>query len=252
MVLVKVSSNEREAVRDAISKEIPGAVFGRVEDGDVEIHHDDKLCYVIERKSQEDLRASFGNGHLKDQLARLHLVRQTHPTVSIVLIVEWRSKADAWDGRPAFRSRITDKALSCCLTKLQLTDRITVCFTRSLKDTALCIKWFSERCAKGDHVKDATVTGNATTSLGDREPIAKTPRLRHGSKEDVWEAMLCCIPAISKTRSKTILRHFNGDVIKALDSLKHAEPKALAKQLKGIGTKSLEGAKRCMAYEHAS
>lgn len=203
--MIWVSSNERASVIDGVKKHAEDVESKPLEVGDFHVcaNRDSVPTYVVERKTLEDLRQSFCRGaHLQDQMARLEK-DAGEKGYRFFLLVE-TGKPLSWSGKPTFsasRKGMSDKPLASCLAKLQIAG-VPVVLVTSVEETGMFLKWLSKRCA--EHTPDPVRPSDV---LGGSVPIfASTPRAKGATEKDVVQAMLTCIPGVSKAKAASVLK----------------------------------------------
>jgi ERCC4-type nuclease len=172
--------------------------------GDVQIIIDDKLAYVIERKTYADLFASITDGRYRDQTARLSSLSSD---IKVIILVE----GDA--------SNINNVILSCFATFTCL--GMSIVPIPSVADTCIFVKNLSTKLGsnKPEYNRGG---GEISSCLGKNKVCINDPA-------DTYKVILQSIPKLSKNVITSIMTKYPS-----LSSLNHVSADELA-QIKKVG-----------------
>lgn len=216
---IAASSNERSAVLDEVQRGA-GCTLERRALADGDFHVFDKqnrLRYIVERKTWSDLRGSFARGqHLRDQIARGESAARDTGARYLLLV---ENPARHWSR--ATGPGVSDKCLLALLARLQLAG-LPVVWSENPRETGCALAWMNERAERES--ADAASPGAV---LGSAVPVASA-RARGATRSDIHTAMLACVPGVSFKKAALLLR---GGTLQGLLS---RGPESLRKE-RGIG-----------------
>lgn len=91
LVELFLSDKFKEYQKKELSKKEPNEVKSeskQLDIGDIQIFHNNELKMIIERKTFQDLEASFNDGRYDEQKSRLLAFKESNPSVSILYLLE--------------------------------------------------------------------------------------------------------------------------------------------------------------------
>jgi len=156
--------------------------------GDVHIFKDNKLVFIIERKTLSDFAASIKDGRYVEQKSRLDKIKKK---AEIIYIVE--GELNLFSGNRI--NGILTKAIQSAMIKLQLKHKFSVIQTSNTLNTCEVIQKILDKFID---IQDETNTITENDAL-----ILQQTKKKYTSKNCLI-AMLCQIPGISINKATAI------------------------------------------------
>jgi ERCC4-type nuclease len=161
--------------------------------GDVHLYKENNLVCVIERKTMDDLSDSIMDKRYHEQKERMNILNNS---VLIIYIIENFNKKN--------KNGIKYEVLLSSMCSTMIKNKYFVFRTKDICETAtvinLCCKKF-----------ETTITNESPNSSYILQLASKNSCKL---KENIWQAMLCCIPGISLNLAKTIaLKYSNFETL---------------------------------------
>lgn len=149
--------------------------------GDVHLYKEDTLVCVIERKTMDDLSDSIMDKRYHEQKERLKLLNNC----VIIYIIENFNKTNT--------NGIKYDVLLSSMCSTMIKNKYFVFRTKDICETAKVIDLC---CKKFETEQSSNNENNYILQLASKNYCK--------FKENIWQAMLCCIPGISATLARTI------------------------------------------------
>lgn len=161
-----------------------------LEIGDIQFMENDKLIYIIERKTINDLGASIKDGRYKEQKMRL----LSNNSNNIYYIIE---------GNIDNCNTLNRKALLGSIINMSFRDNIKVISSNNIKDTYDIILQIRKKYDEGKFKKIENSKDNYVSSI-------KINKKENMSKEICNIVQLATIPGVSQKISKIILEKYGS------------------------------------------
>jgi len=170
--------------------------FEQLEHGDFQFWYQDKLVYILERKTIADLQASIKDGRYKNQKASvLQLIRKEQ----FFYILEGSTKF-------AMNAKASDKPVHGAIINNLLRDHIGFFYTKTTEETHQLICSIYHRLKEQPSVYLDAI--NLEKQPEYKEQIITTSRNKMETSSDCWKYQLCQIPEISEKTAEAILQTF--------------------------------------------
>jgi crossover junction endonuclease MUS81 len=161
-----------------------------LEIGDIQFIENDKLIYIIERKTINDLGASIKDGRYKEQKMRL----LSNHSDNIYYIIE---------GNIDDCNTLNRKALLGSIINMSFRDNIKVINSNNIKDTYDIILQIQKKYNDGKFKKVETTQDNYISSI-------KTNKKENMSRDLCNIIQLATIPGVSQNISKIIMQKYGS------------------------------------------
>jgi len=184
--------------------------------GDVHLYKENTLVCIIERKTMDDLSDSIMDKRYHEQKERL---KALNDHIVIIYVIENFNKKNT--------NGIKYEVLLSSMCSTMIKNKYFVFRTKDISETATVI----DLCCK----KFDTTTTSENNSTHYILQIASKNSCK--LKENIWQAMLCCIPGISSNIAKTIaIKYINFEKLyeKYIDEERNIQ---FLTELPKIGTK---------------
>lgn len=178
-----------------------------LEIGDIQFIENDKLIYIVERKTINDLGASIKDGRYKEQKMRL----LSNHSNNIYYIIE---------GNIDDCNTLNRKALLGSIINMSFRDNIKVISSNNIKDTYDIILQIRRKYDEGKFKKIENSTDNYVSSI-------KMNKKENMSKELCNIVQLATIPGVSQKISKIILEKY-GSMSNLIEEYKKTDNLLLA------------------------
>ena len=178
-----------------------------LEIGDIQFIENDKLIYIVERKTINDLGASIKDGRYKEQKMRL----LSNHSNNIYYIIE---------GNIDDCNTLNRKALLGSIINMSFRDNIKVISSNNIKDTYDIILQIRRKYDEGKFKKIENSTDNYVSSI-------KMNKKENMSKELCNIVQLATIPGVSQKISKIILEKY-GSISNLIEEYKKTDNLLLA------------------------
>ena len=178
-----------------------------LEIGDIQFMENDKLIYIVERKTINDLGASIKDGRYKEQKMRL----LSNHSNNIYYIIE---------GNIDDCNTLNRKALLGSIINMSFRDNIKVISSNNIKDTYDIILQIRRKYDEGKFKEIESSTDNYVSSI-------KMNKKENMSKEICNIVQLATIPGVSQKISKVILEKY-GSMSNLIEEYKKTDNLLLA------------------------
>lgn len=178
-----------------------------LEIGDIQFIENDKLIYIVERKTINDLGASIKDGRYKEQKMRL----LSNHSNNIYYIIE---------GNIDDCNTLNRKALLGSIINMSFRDNIKVISSNNIKDTYDIILQIRRKYDEGKFKEIESSTDNYVSSI-------KMNKKENMSKEICNIVQLATIPGVSQKISKIILEKY-GSISNLIEEYKKTDNLLLA------------------------
>ena len=178
-----------------------------LEIGDIQFIENDKLIYIVERKTINDLGASIKDGRYKEQKMRL----LSNHSNNIYYIIE---------GNIDDCNTLNRKALLGSIINMSFRDNIKVISSNNIKDTYDIILQIRRKYDEGKFKEIESSTDNYVSSI-------KMNKKENMSKEICNIVQLATIPGVSQKISKIILEKY-GSMSNLIEEYKKTDNLLLA------------------------
>lgn len=178
-----------------------------LEIGDIQFIENDKLIYIVERKTINDLGASIKDGRYKEQKMRL----LSNHSNNIYYIIE---------GNIDDCNTLNRKALLGSIINMSFRDNIKVISSNNIKDTYDIILQIRRKYDEGKFKEIESSTDNYVSSI-------KMNKKENMSKEICNIVQLATIPGVSQKISKIILEKY-GSLSNLIEEYKKTDNLLLA------------------------
>ena len=178
-----------------------------LEIGDIQFIENDKLIYIVERKTINDLGASIKDGRYKEQKMRL----LSNHSNNIYYIIE---------GNIDDCNTLNRKALLGSIINMSFRDNIKVISSNNIKDTYDIILQIRRKYDEGKFKEIENSTDNYVSSI-------KMNKKENMSKELCNIVQLATIPGVSQKISKIILEKY-GSMSNLIEEYKKTDNLLLA------------------------
>ena len=178
-----------------------------LEIGDIQFIENDKLIYIVERKTINDLGASIKDGRYKEQKIRL----LSNHSNNIYYIIE---------GNIDDCNTLNRKALLGSIINMSFRDNIKVISSNNIKDTYDIILQIRRKYDEGKFKEIESSTDNYVSSI-------KMNKKENMSKELCNIVQLATIPGVSQKISKIILEKY-GSMSNLIEEYKKTDNLLLA------------------------
>ena len=178
-----------------------------LEIGDIQFIENDKLIYIVERKTINDLGASIKDGRYKEQKMRL----LSNHSNNIYYIIE---------GNIDDCNTLNRKALLGSIINMSFRDNIKVISSNNIKDTYDIILQIRRKYNEGKFKEIESSTDNYVSSI-------KMNKKENMSKEICNIVQLATIPGVSQKISKIILEKY-GSMSNLIEEYKKTDNLLLA------------------------
>lgn len=201
MVTVRFFLDNKEAKLNTIFQQnetISGTVVivKQLELGDFQIHVDDELKCIIERKSISDLEASVKDGRWREQKSR---IRGSLPGIPLVYIIEGELPKKILNDDTQIK-----KMLNGCIIGASIRDEIPFMYTKTLEETHQLLLAIMNRVVK-DPVKYFSESSNQEC----RVSATKTKKIDNIDTKTCYLMQLASIPRISYKKAEQIAEFTN-------------------------------------------
>ena len=159
-----------------------------LEIGDIQFIENDKIIYILERKTINDLGASIKDGRYKEQKMRL----LSNHSDNIYYIIE---------GNIDDCNTLNRKALMGSIINMSFRDNIKVISSNNIKDTYDIIVQIQKKYNEGKFKKIETTQDNYISTI-------KTNKKENMNKELCNIIQLATIPGVSQNISKIIMEKY--------------------------------------------
>ena len=159
-----------------------------LEIGDIQFIENDKIIYILERKTINDLGASIKDGRYKEQKMRL----LSNHSDNIYYIIE---------GNIDDCNTLNRKALMGSIINMSFRDNIKVISSNNIKDTYDIIVQIQKKYNEGKFKKIETTQDNYISTI-------KTNKKENMNKELCNIIQLAIIPGVSQNISKIIMEKY--------------------------------------------
>jgi len=161
-----------------------------LEIGDIQYIEDDKLIYIIERKTINDLGASIKDGRYKEQ--KIRLLSNNNNNIYYIL-----------EGNINNCNTLNRKALLGSIINMLFRDNIRIIFSENIDDTYNIILQIQSKYNMGKFKKIENSTDNYASSI-------KINKKENMNKSLCNIIQLATIPGVSKNISKIILDEYKS------------------------------------------
>ena len=197
MASLIIDSREHDIIKYFTSISASYATVQQLSIGDIHIYLNQKLQYIIERKTISDLAASLKDGRYKEQKSRLSLSQLN--SKHIIYIIEGHLNTTF----PNFKfSGIPISTLETCILQLSLKYNFTVIQTNDVDNTCQILQ-------KIIHKLDSFCVDNDQLQEQNTASILQNCNKKK-SKEISFVSMLCQIPGISIKIGTKIAEQFES------------------------------------------
>lgn len=173
--------------------------------GDMEIHYNDTLLYIWERKTLQDLLSSVKDGRYAEQSYRL---QNTHESTKIVYLIE---------GIMSQLSVPDKKVVVSALTTLSFYKNFHIWRTVTTHDS---VDTFLLICDKLSRKEQQPNTDTCTPTTNAYTDVVKKVKKDNITPENIGEIFLCQIPDINSTSAKVIMKHVEGNLSLLISKIK--------------------------------
>lgn len=202
--------------------------------GDIEIHKNDELYYIIERKSLNDLASSITDGRYKEQSLRLQETCSLPATRKIYVIegdiYTYGNQTHRYKKKPYSKKSVSRSILYGCITSIIHGKQFRVMRTAHIQDTAETIVRFVDKIRRYDHenkiegIQPVSITPSSdqdtsSTQYIDYSSVIHKVKHKNITKHNIGVICLSQIPYISNTIAQTILEKY-GDLYTCIHQLR--------------------------------
>ena len=170
--------------------------------GDIQYKNDDKIIYIIERKTVNDLGASIKDGRYKEQKVRL----LSNHNNNIFYIIE---------GNINYCETLGTKAILGSIINMIFRDNIKIIYSKDLNQTYDIITQIKEKYDSKKFIS------NESKSKVDYVSCIKVNKKENLDKKTCNILQLATIPGVSKNTSSIILDNYN-DLSELIDKFKES------------------------------
>lgn len=226
MIKIIIDNREQQLQKLFVNSQF-SILYENLEEGDIQIHINDKPFMIIERKTLNDLTASIKDGRYKKQ--KLNLLEK-YNSQQIYYIIEGTIDYSIVNVN---LNGISKNIILSCILNTCIRDNIKILMTKDITDTYNCLINIFERISKEPE--------KYTTAVINTEIIPQKCKIVDKTK--CFENQLCQVPNISIKTARAIIMKYNS-FVELYTNLKDLSEEDKKSKLSDIYTDDGNGKKR--------
>jgi len=217
-----------DARENAIREKKQDWIYNQLDNGDFQIHQDEKIKIIIERKTVSDLEASIkDNRHREQKLRALEYCKSIN--AEYCLLIEGFQQFSFRDASQR------QKMLSSCIINTLFRDDIKIIFTKNIDETIKFLEYLVYKISENPNTYFSNKDDN---QLMYQDALIKQKK-KDNTNNNVLIMQLCAIPGISVKKAQTILTIHNDvkNIHQLCAKMAKNTSKNFFKDVNGIGKK---------------
>jgi ERCC4-type nuclease len=226
-IKLKIDSRENKCKELFETKNKDKLLYEQLTFADFQICNEDKILYLFERKTINDLLASIKDGRYKNQKAN---ISSNFQPFQYFYIIEGNVKFNSNS------SNINDKITMSAIINTLIRDKMGIFFTKNENETVELLYCILNR------VNDKPEEYLLSTNLQKCDPVLVTNK-KNKDYKTVWKNQLCQIPDISEKTADAIIEH-HPTLKQFYNSFSNSTKNEIINSLSLIKTTDSKGKKR--------